>query len=78
MKESYCIVDKRVTPCTEPSGYQKDKRGRTQFFCGCAVCGNKKVRYIKMGGVPGSTGSPPPITPLQSGSKRKTKKKSKN
>ena len=70
MKESYCIVDKRVTPCTEPSGYQKDKRGRTQFFCGCAVCGNKKVRYIKMGGVP----------PLQSGSgnKRKTKKKSKN
>ena len=25
MTESYCIVDKRVTPCTEPSGYQKDK-----------------------------------------------------
>ena len=76
MKESYCIVDKRVTPCTEPSGYQKDKRGRTQFFCRCAVCGNKKVRYIKMGGVPSSTGSPP----LHSGSgnKRKTKKKSKN
>ena len=73
MKESYCIVDKRVTPCTEPSGYQTDKRGRTQFFCRCAVCGNKKVRYVKMGGVP------PPITPLQTGSgKRKTKKKSKN
>ena len=49
MKESYCIVDKRVTPCTEPSGYQKDKRGRTQFYCKCAVCGNKKVRYVKMG-----------------------------
>ena len=75
MKESYCIVDKRVTPCTEPSGYQKDKRGCTQFFCHCAVCGIKKVRYVKMGGVPGSTGSPS----LQSGSgKRKTKKKSKN
>ena len=73
MKETYCIVDKRVTPCTEPSGYQQDKRGRTQFFCRCAVCGNKKVRYVKMGGVP------PPITPLQTGSgKRKTKKKSKN
>ena len=43
MKESYCIVDKRVTPCTEPSGYQQDKRGRTQFYCKCAVCGNKKV-----------------------------------
>ena len=37
MKESYCIVDKRVTPFTEPSGYQKDKRGRTQFYCRCAV-----------------------------------------
>ena len=68
MKETYCIVDKRVTPCTEPSGYQTDKRGRTQFFCRCAVCGNKKARYVKMGN-----------TPLQTGSgKRKTKKKSKN
>ena len=70
MKESYCIVDKRVTPCTGPSGYQKDKRGRTQFFCRCAVCGNKKVRYVKMG---------PTGTVSQTGSdKRKTKKKSKN
>ena len=68
MKESYCIVDKRVTPCTEPSGYQKDKRGRTQFFCKCAVCGNKKVRYVKMGNTPTQTGS----------GKRKTKKKTKN
>ena len=71
MKESYCIVDKRVTLCTEPSDYQKDKTGRTQFFCKCAVCGNKKVRYVKTeptGTVP-QTGS---------GTKRKTKKKSKN
>ena len=68
MKESYCIVDKRVTPWTEPSGYQTDKRGRTQFFCRCAVCGNKKVRYVKMGNIPLQTGS----------GKRKTKKKSKN
>ena len=67
MKESYCIVDKRVTPCTEPSGYQNDKRGRTQFFCHCAVCGIKKVRYVKSGSV-SQTGS---------GKKRKTKKKSK-
>ena len=67
MKESYCIKDKRVTPCTEPSGYQNDKRGRTQFFCHCAVCGIKKVRYVKMGAV-SQTGS----------GKRKTKKKSKN
>ena len=65
MKESYCIVDKRATPCTEPRGYQKDKRGRTQFYCSCAVCGNKKVRYVKMGSVP-MTGS---------GKKRKRKSK---
>ena len=64
MKESYCIVDKRVTPCTEPSGYQKDKRGRTQFYCKCAVCGRKKVRYVKMSQVP----------QMGSGAKRKTTK----
>ena len=65
MKESYCIVDKRVTPCTEPSGYQKDKRGRTQFYCKCAVCRRKKGRCVKMSQVP-QTGS---------GTKRKTKKR---
>ena len=68
MKESYSIVDKRVTPCTEPSGYQQDKRERTQFFCKCAVCGTKKVRYVKVGGVP-QTGS-------GNKTKRKTKKRS--
>ena len=52
MKESYCINDKKVTPCVEPMGYTKDKRGRTQFFCRCGDCGNKKVSYVKMGGVP--------------------------
>ena len=68
MKETYCIVDKRVTPCTEPSGYQNDKRGRTQFFCRCAVCGNKKVRYVKMA-----------ISPCKlEVEKKKTKKKTKN
>ena len=46
MKEFYCIKDKRVTPCTEPSGYQQDKRGRTQFFCRCGVCGNRKLIYL--------------------------------
>ena len=49
MKESYCIVD---------------KRGRTQFYCRCAVCRNKKVRYVKTGSV-SQTGS----------GKSKTKKK---
>ena len=66
MKESYCIVDKRVTPCTEPSGYQTDKRRRTQFFCRCAVRGNKKVKYVKTGSA------------SQTGSGKKRKRKSKN
>ena len=47
MKETYCIKDKTVTPCVEPSGYQTDKNGREQFYCHCAVCGIKKVRYVK-------------------------------
>ena len=47
MEETYRIVDKRKTPCVEPSGYQKDKRGRLQFYCTCAVFGAKKVRYVK-------------------------------
>ena len=32
MNESYCIKDKRVTPCVEPSGYQTDKNGRNGSF----------------------------------------------
>ena len=47
MNESYCIKDKRVTPCVEPSGYQTDKNGRRQFYCHCPVCGIKTVRYVK-------------------------------
>ena len=69
MKESYCVKDKMVTPCTEPSGYQNDKRGRKQFFCHCAVCGIKKVRYVEMDTAT-QTGA--------GGNKRKTKKKTKN
>ena len=72
MTESYCIVDKRVTPCTEPSGYQQDKNGRTQFFCRCAVCGNKKVRYIKMGLV-SQTGSGKKKQKNESRERQKTK-----
>ena len=67
MNETYCVVDKKKTPCTEPSGYQTDERGRTQFFCHCAVCGNKKVRYVKM-----------ETTTQTRAGKRKTKKNSKN
>ena len=47
MEENYCLKDKRYTPCVEPSGYQRDKRNRLQFYCTCAVCGSKKVTYEK-------------------------------
>ena len=50
MEETYCIVDKRKTSCVETSGYQRDKRNRLQFYCKCAVCGRKKVRYISENG----------------------------
>ena len=46
MKEFYCFNDKKITPSIEPSGYQKDRRGRTIFFCKCGVCGTKKVIYV--------------------------------
>ena len=32
MNESYCIKDKRVTPCVEPSGYQTDKMDEDSFI----------------------------------------------
>ena len=51
MEETYCIKDKRVTPCVEPSGFQSDKNGRKQFYCHCAICGIKKVRYVKNNGL---------------------------
>ena len=54
MEQTYCIVDKRKTPSTDPKGYQRDKRGRLQFYCKCAVCGNKTVRYVKNSGQVGS------------------------
>ena len=41
MEETYCIKDKKYTPCVEPSGYQTDKNGRGQFYCHCAVGGIK-------------------------------------
>lgn len=37
MEETYCLKDKRKTPCVKPSGYQRDKRNRLLFYCKCAV-----------------------------------------
>ena len=43
MKESYTIVDKRVTPCTEPSGYQQDKEGELNSFVNAQYVEPKKL-----------------------------------
>ena len=46
MEESYCIKDKRITPCVSPKGKGKDKRGRDIIYSKCGECGTRKVRYI--------------------------------
>ena len=50
MEETYYIKDKKNTPCVEPSAYQTDKNRRKQFYCHCADCGIKKVRYVNNDG----------------------------
>ena len=70
MEETYYTVDKRKTPCVEPSGYQRYKRQRLQFFCHCSVCGTKQLRYVNENGEVG--------TGKKTGKGRKTKRKSKN
>ena len=32
MEETYCIKDKRVTPCVELSGFQSDKMEENNFI----------------------------------------------
>ena len=70
MDKTYCLKDRKETACVELSGYQRDKRGRLQFFCHCTVCGNKKVRYVKENGQV--------KTKSKTGKKKKQRKKSKN
>ena len=71
MEETYCLKDKRYTPCVEPRGYQKTKEEEHNFFsCTCAVCGSNKVKYVKENGQVG--------TGRKTGKGRKTKRKSKN
>ena len=47
MEETYYVKDKDYTPCVEPSAYQRDKRGRLQFFCTCSTCGTKRLGMEK-------------------------------
>lgn len=71
MEETWCIVDKRKTPCVERSGYERDKRNRQQFFCTCAVCGNENFKYVK------DKGQAVTRVRKKTGKGRKTKRKSK-
>ena len=47
--KSYCVKQKKVTECVEPSGYKKTKNGRLMFFCTCAECGITKTKFVKKG-----------------------------
>ena len=44
---SYCVKQKKVTECIEPSGYKTTKNGRLMFYCTCAECGIKKTKFVK-------------------------------
>ena len=48
--KSYCVKQKKVTECVEPSGYKTAKNGRLMFFCTCAECGITKTRFVKKQG----------------------------
>ena len=54
MKETYCVANERKTPCVEPSSFQRDKKGRLEFYCKCAVCDRKKVKYVSENGQVGT------------------------
>ena len=43
MKESYSIVDKRVTPCTEPSGTSRIKESELNSFVNAQYVEPKKL-----------------------------------
>ena len=45
--KSYCVKDKKITQCIEPSGYKKAKNGRLMFFFTCAECGITKTKLVK-------------------------------
>ena len=44
---SYCVKQKKVAECIEPSGYKTTKNGRLMFYCTCAECGIKKTKFVK-------------------------------
>ena len=50
MVKSYCVKQKKVTECIEPSGYKKAKKRKIDVFCTCAECGITKTKFIKQTG----------------------------
>ena len=50
MVKSYCVKQKKQTECVEPSGYKTAKNGRLMFWCTCAECGIKKLKFVKKKG----------------------------
>ena len=49
MVKSYCVKQKKQTECVEPSGYKTAKTGTLLFWCTCAECGIKKLKFVKKG-----------------------------
>ena len=47
MVKSYCVKQKKMTECVEPSGTKTTKNGRLMHWCTCAECGTKKTQFIK-------------------------------
>ena len=43
MAETYCIVDKRKTPCVDPSGYQRIKEADYNSFVNALFAEIKKL-----------------------------------
>ena len=55
LMKSYCVKQKKVTECVEPSGvirYEKAKNGRGLMFLNvlAAECGITKTKFVKQAG----------------------------
>ena len=45
-KETYCLVCKKYTENTNPK-IVRNRQNRSMIQSNCAICGNKKSRFIK-------------------------------
>ena len=44
--KTYCIKQREVTECVDPSGYKYLENGQLIFYCICAECGITKTIII--------------------------------